>query len=490
MTQVAMQGAGQAGPAPARAADPVLEDPRDSGRLGALLAGVLIGGSVLAAFAGLARLVLYGFPLLCLVVAVRLLLQRRHCSYLAFSLAVWLSEAGLRRVVDWKTTFHATSPVLIAGALVSLASLPWSLPSRREAYRDVRVVMLVSGIALLFATGVGILRTSPLQTAADFAQIGPGVATGLFVLTVPQDDHRLRTVLRETALWGSLLIGAYAVVQFLVLPPWDAKWITDSGITSVGRPEAGAFRAFSTLTTAGPLGYVIAVLLVLLIADRRGLLQGVAAAFGLVALGIALIRGGWIGFVIGLVVLLALGKGRAARVAAVVAVLAVVALAVPSPIQTAVLDRAQKTTSAGSDDTSLRVRVQFQTQIAPQTLSDPIGDGLGSSGGATDLGTQQVSNIRIRNFDSGIFESLFRYGSVAGLALLGSIVWCCLRCLRRARYSDALGAAAAAGLFALTCGLLLTDTLRGVYGVVFYLLLGIVGRPPRVEVPDPQPRTT
>lgn len=101
-----------------------------------------------------------------------------------------------------------------------------------------------------------------------FYLIGP-LTTGLFVLKVIEDDEQLRRIIRSVAIWGAMLMGGYGIIQFLILPPWDKAWLVGSAVTNLGNPTPGDFRTFSTLSTTGPLGQVLAALLLIAVAEKR-----------------------------------------------------------------------------------------------------------------------------------------------------------------------------------------------------------------------------
>jgi putative inorganic carbon (HCO3(-)) transporter len=449
----------------------------DTGRTGIVLAGTLVTSAIVACLAGAASIVHFAYPAVAITVAMGLLLRARWYSYLAFTIIMWLLSHEMRRIVDWQTTYHEFSPVSITGSVVSLLALPWALRARRHAYRDVAAVMTVALVVLAYGFVLGVLRNGPAPALADVLYLVAPLATGLFVLTVPADDYRLRRVVEGIALWGTALLGTYAIVQFLLLPPWDEAWIVDSQVGNLGNAAPGEFRAFSTVSTTGPLGQVLAAFLLLLLCQRRLGRQLPIAAVGLVALGITLVRAGWVGLAIGVVVLMWLGRARVWRLVALVALMLLALISVGGPIYDSVSARASETAEAGAADTSLVARLSFQAEVAPQTLSDPIGDGMGATGVSTDVAEGELANERFRNFDSGLFETLTRYGVLAGSAMLAMVFWTCARIMGRARSGTIFDAACAAAIAALTVGLLFTDTLRALYGVVLWTLIGVQGRP-------------
>lgn len=444
---------------------------------GAAVGFGLVAVSVVMSLAGAASVVQFAYPAAAVVIALAFLLRRSWYSYFTFTVVMWLLSAEVRRFADWKTVYHEQSLISVTASLVSLIALPWALSARRRVHRDVAVLMVVAMVALSYGLIIGALQNGVAPAIADVLYLVAPFVTGLYVLTVLPDDRRLQQVIRSIAVWGCIGLGAYGLVQFLALPPWDAAWIADSGVTNLGDPVPGEFRVFSTLSTTGPLGQVLAALLLLLVAERRIWRQSIAAAVGLLALAASLVRAGWIGLVVGAVALLALGRSQVTRLGAVLLVLVCGVILVGGPVLERVSSRAERSATATTDDVSLVVRMEFQARIAPQVLSDAVGQGMGATGRATDLAAPtQLEDPKYRNFDSGVFETLTRYGVLVGGALLISLVVAVTGITRRARSGTLFDAASAAAIIALTVGMLFTDTTKAVYGLILWVLIAAQGR--------------
>lgn len=453
----------------------------DRALTGLLLALALCAGTVTLSF-GPATLMLVVFPVAAVGAAAWLLLTRRWYAYLAFAFTMWLVAPEVRRVVDWQSSFHDFSPINITPALVSLVALPWVVRARRRLHRDVAILFAVAACVMAYALAVGVVRNGFVSAAADVPLIVAPMVLGFFVLMVPDDDRRVRELVANLAVCGAILLGGYAVVQFQVLPPWDEAWMISSGTSNLGEPVAGELRTFSTLGTASYLAQVLCAMLLVLVAERRLPLQLVAGGAALAGLGLTLSRQGWLALVVGLLVLVALRRLRAVRLLALAVVLFVVLMATGSPIVDRITDRFDESRAEGTEDTSLEARYWFQYQVAPEALADLDGSGMGSTGRAALVsGGSHVAAARYVSFDSGIFESLVRYGSVGGLALLGSLVFVAVRLVRRSRRGTVFDAACAAAVCALTFGMLFQDTQRGAFGVMLWTLLAVQGRASKAD---------
>ncbi|MFN8096782.1 MAG: O-antigen ligase family protein [Dermatophilaceae bacterium] len=461
----------------------------DRGSLGTWLGLGWVMLACVATVVGGAKVMMLAFPVVSVILAVALLVLRRWNSYLVFTLIMWFTSNEVRRIVDWKTTYHAQSPVILTASLVSLVALPWALLARRRVRKETANLFTVALAVMTYAALVGIARNGPVQAAVDvFYLIGP-LVTGLFVLKVIPDDVQLRRIIRNVAVWGALGLGGYGLIQFLILPAWDKAWLVGSAVSNLGNPSPGDFRTFSTLSTTGPLGQVLAALLLILVAERRIPRQFIAGAIGIVCLGTTLVRAGWIGLALGMIMLFVLGRTKILRMVAILGILLAGLIVLGGPIIERIGERASKTTSQTTEDTSLQKRIQFQTRIAPDVLSDPIGLGFGATGRATDLSSSDFTDPKYHNFDSGLFESWARYGVVGGTLLIGALANATAKAVRRARRTDLTDTCIAAAALGLTVGIVFTDTTRAVYGILLWLCLATLGRiptPTRASRPAPE----
>jgi hypothetical protein len=118
----------------------------------------------------------------------------------------------------------------------------------------------------------------------------------------------------------------------------------------------------------------------------------------------------------------------------------------------------------------------------PVVSRDVVGHGLGSAGTATKLSAQDAASDDITDFDGGALEILYLYGIGVGLVLLVTLVMAVIRAWRRSRGTQDITRAAGAALCGLLIQLLFGNTLAGVAGVFFWLLLGTLSRDEEQEV--------
>lgn len=470
----------------------------DRDRLGSALAGVVIGGGAMVAMVHVgARAVEYGFPVAAIVASVWMLLKGRRAAYIEFVLWLWLLEPEVRRIVDFHSTYHTLNPIMVSAPAAGLVGVVLCRRQRNLAYRDTLMLFGLMAIAIVYGVCVGLLHGLTKGAAADLLQYGGPVALGYVVLSSEIDRDQLRANIRNLAVWGCLIVGGYGLVQFFLLPHWDSYWMIQSGISTAGKPYPLQVRVFSTLDTAGPLGEALVALIILAVAELKGnaYLRVGAVSAAVITMGLSQARSAWISLGVAVVLLVLARRIKLGRMVVGFGIALLLLLAVGGPVLATVGGRFTNSVSAGTSDTSFTARVTFQTAIAPSALRDLTGNGFGSSGtsaklassgtaGAVSSAPGYLSKIAISasdqalvaNFDSGLLEILFTFGSVTGLAILGMVFWVTIRSWKRARIQDRFYAYAAAALVGLVVSLIFTNTLKSADGAWTWMLFGLVGR--------------
>ena len=441
-------------------------------RVGGLAAAALVAPALVACLAvrATAPLVELAYPAVALVGAA-LLVRRRPDAYLELVLWIWLLTPGVRRVVDYAGGWTPVSPVMLAPPLVALAAAPvvlrrWHALPRRQA----RPLLVVTGV-IAYAAALGAVRNGIGASVADALLWTSPLALALYVLAHRAHLEALTATLRRVAVPAVLLLGVYGVIQYVAIPPWDAHWMRNAPLASIGSPEPFAVRVFSTLNSPGPFGSVMAVLLLVAASaggvTRRGWRQAALVA-GLAGLGLSAARTGWLVLLVGVAVVLLLGRARSRAGVVWVFVGLAVFLAVGGPLSTVVVDRVEETRTLSEDD-SFRARTSLYASFGPLVVADPVGAGLGATGVATKVGNEGRLGA-LGNLDSGLLGAFHTAGLVGGLVYLGVVTFQSLALLRAAwSRGDPEVVVGAAGTAALAVQLL-SSALTGVVGLLFWLL--------------------
>ncbi|MFI5310991.1 MAG: O-antigen ligase family protein, partial [Gemmatimonadales bacterium] len=259
--------------------------------------------------------------------------------------------------------------------------------------------------------------------------------------------------------------------QFVRLPSWDAQWMRNANLRSIGSPLPFFVRIFGTLNTPGPYAaFLVAGLLMLLLG--KGKLRYVSTALALVALLLTRTRAAWAAFVIGLAVqyisqpIIRLPKRALTLVA--VALLALPVAAIPK-FRNMIVPRLSTLLTLREDNSFVK-RVQFSTETASGLVDAAAGSGLGTTGGAIKLRGMQG----MRSLDNGFLEVIYIFGWPGGALLflgIGGLLLQSFRFVeaRRDPFANSVRATAVALVSILPIG----DVFTGPTGTLLWSMIGL-----------------
>jgi hypothetical protein len=449
----------------------------------------LLSGALLAAAPNALRV---GFPALAAITAVALF-WRSRTVYIQFCFWLWFLSPLVRRLVDYRTEFVATSPLLLApflAASVSGVVLVGHLRTlgRRGNSGALPFVGALAGVG--FGTVYGLIRYPPMDVARGLVNWIAPVLFGFFLYQECLRNRaryvEFRTTILRALLWGTLLMSVYGVVQFFVLPAWDEAWMLGLKDYAFGQPRALELRVYSTMNAPATFAsYAMAGLLVAFTVltqaggSKSRKLATLTAPVGLLALALTTSRSLWVGLVCG-VLYLALTLPARARVRVVATVLATLLLAgaaTQAPgIHDVVMSRLQSFGS-GTSDVSANARIDGHVDALVKLTTEPLGEGMGSidADHATD-GTDD----RLGPHDSTLLEFLFALGGPGTLVYAVGVGLGLLRVFVPRHGAVLAGEAPAyamrAILFAFFAQCLLTSIMVGVPGFLVWtcLAMGLV----------------
>ncbi len=435
---------------------------------------LVLGG--LAAHAGSLMQMLY--PLAALVVGL-LLYWRYPVLYLGFAWWLWLLTPEVRRVVDYQSAWEPENPVMLAPILVTaLAGLTVLryLPMLQFT-RFFPFALIFSG--LFYGYVVGIYKTGMPKASADLLYWIVPVVLAFHIMLHWRSYPQYRRAIQRTFVWGVFVVGAYGLVQFFWLPDWDRNWMENAPIASIGAAEPSEFRVFSTLNSPGPFAMVMMAGLLLLF-NKGGVLRWPAAVAGYATFLLSLVRSVWGGWVVALLFIITTGRRLRLRLllSLGITLLVVWPLLTIGPIAEIVNERLLTIADLEQDE-SLQDRLEFLGKVAPLTLQNPVGEGMGSTGLATKLGNTGGDLGEFGNFDSGIMNIPFTLGWPGSLLLVSGVVWLLYDALRGGGSKpDLFVEISGAIAIAVLIQLIFVNTLIGVQGMVFwsFLSLAAIGR--------------
>lgn len=446
------------------------------------------------------------FRLVLPIVAVVVIMFMRPRASTAIALAAVAipGTAILRRVTGGPHAFVPDDPLAVLVIITLLPALLVGFSTRRTSPRSTGLNLVLayivwvvfSSLLAVGGSGTAAARVTGLAITVVPVTVGYLVASG----RIPRADR----IVTKSLYILPLLTAGYAIAQFVQPPDWDMAWLRSVSrtLTSVGQPEAGAFRVWGTMEAPLPLaiylGLGLLALLVLFVA-RRGepgavtrMTGGIAAAAVLLAaLLLTSVRSVLFALpvLIALVVVLNLLPG-ARRYGALLLLLVVggtvvgVGLFGFAPEGT---DADRYAISGIGQDQSFQDRADLLPTFV-LAAQEPFGTGAGTSG----LAQRLTADGKPIGVDNGYLTLVLEGGIVRLLLFLALFGWAVVTSAATARRRPRDPQALLPVLVILYFGLLhvSADVVSGGLSTIFWIYLGAVVRdrqPPAPVRREPPP---
>ncbi|NGM84874.1 hypothetical protein G5B47_20950 [Paenibacillus sp. 7124] len=335
----------------------------------------------------------------------------------SYTLLVWAVAPELRRLADWSEgTYHSVSLLslapLLAGATVAIPVLREIHTLKRPHMR----LMLLFAIPLGYATLVGLAKNGVGSVYDLLNYLVPLLLLLYFAVTpfTARDIDKLLGTYANIA----VLVAVYGIIQYLTVPAWDAFWMQNSGMNSIGTPHPLEVRVFSTLNSPGPAATFLVFALVPMILEKRwrGAFSWIGVLLVVVCLLTTLVRAAWLLLLVMLLVYIASSssKGKWKTLIQVVFVALALFWIVPKLPGAEGLTARMETLSSIQEDRSYNDRLNLLGTMIPAIKSNPVGQGIGSVGQSTKLGNSgELGEYGI--MDNGFIALLLTFGAPGGL---------------------------------------------------------------------------
>jgi len=384
---------------------------------------------------------------------------------------MWLLSAFVRRLVDQQAGFQEPSPILLAPYLVTAIS-GLAVVTRLRSFGLARNIPFVLSLsAILYGTAVGITKFSLIQMLPAIIN---WLVPVLFAFLLVESHHQyaeIRHSITMSFLYGTMLMGAYAVYQFFIFPPWDRLWLQNMKTTTFGSPEAMQIRAFSTMNAPVVFGLTMMCTLIVVL-GTTGKIKFIAGACGLAGLVLSLNRSAWLGFAVGaffVVWQMALrDKLRIITGFLVCALISPVILLVPGTNELL----ADKVESFGniSSDVSFQARLEGYMGAFTKLSEEPFGEGVGSP----ELAHKTLENDdAIGPHDSLILELLYSLGWLGTICYLIAISLILFQGFSNSSVGGPFETSMRAIMIAFIAQCLLNDIVYGGVGLIFWIGAGM-----------------
>ncbi|WP_415764586.1 O-antigen ligase family protein [Paraburkholderia sp. J10-1] len=352
--------------------------------------------------------------------------------YIGFMWWLWFLSPEVRRLADYgKGGFTPTSLIQVAPLAVTMISgisLLRYYPILGQR-RGLPLLLALLGIGYGFA--VGVVGSGPAAAVYDLANWIYPFLIGFHIMVLTRQYPECSKTIINTFIYGMLVMGAYGLVQFFIMPPWDAMWMIGSDMNSQGDPVPLGVRVFSTMNSSGPFAFAMMGAMVFVMAAQHRV-RWVAAGFGFFSFALSLVRSTWGGWAIAMVIQLMKSSNKV-RIRIIVSAVVLAGVCVPLLTFGPVADRMQQrlnTLVNLKDDQSYEARNQFYADFAKKAFTDVTGEGLGATGASTKLSSNNGQLGQYGSFDSGVMNIPFVLGWPGTLLYMSGVLWLIVRAVR------------------------------------------------------------
>lgn len=427
----------------------------------------LVGG-----FGGMLKL---GFPLLALLVAALLYVQDPF-GYLSFTWWIWFVTPLVRRLVDHHVGWTSVSPVMLTPYLVSLVAVPGLLRhiGGIATTHLVAFGLTVTGIAYAYVIGAGTVGSAP-ATFALLTWIVP-VLFG-FALAANWRQYELwRSATIASFRLGIVLTSVYGIIQFGFLPAWDAYWMRNADMSSIGLPVPFAVRVFSTFNAPGVFAIFLMTGLLIGSCHRSKAREIGALPIVWLAFLLSQVRSAWLGYGVGLMMMMVrmpLARNLKLLLAAIAIIFTTLPLLQIDAIERVAIPRLMSLTN-GQNDHSLKERMQLYGEFFVVAAGNIAGSGIG----ATNVATKLSNNGKLNQFgviDSGVLEIMYAFGWPGAILYVAGLLLAFLSTLYGfTRAPDEFSLAARSVVVAIFVQLVFFNVLSGAVGMIFWSFIGMI----------------
>ncbi len=396
--------------------------------------------------------------------------------YLKILLWTFILAPGLRHFDDWYAGYSDTNPIMLSPYLavfVATGSIARYLLAGRRYSLEMLVLILTVAVAVGMAVATGEIK-APLMAAMRW--LAP-IWVGLYVCAHADLLGDIREQVRRTFSIAVPLVAIYGIIQFVSVLPWDAYFMKEAPIGSIGFPVPFQVRVFATMNSPGSLAAMLSTGLLLMLPRVRGIIWIV----GMIALSLTTQRAALAALLVALLVIGVTSKDRTLRLNLLkmlgcVAVASLLMLSVPGAA-----DKLVSTVGSVShlqDNNSAQERWAQYEDVMPLLDSDKLGRGLGWETNPFYLSVGNATAV-----DSGLIDIFVSLGVVGGFCFLFALVSLVVQGWRVVRSNGDMSAygelgAVMFGIAQLPFG----DQFTSEHGVFMYLSLGLLlARPLRRE---------
>jgi len=324
----------------------------------------------------------YIFPIIAVIVGL-VLHQKWPMVYIGFSLSLWWYAPFVRRVFDFHNGFNITSPVLLGPPIVALLSVMTLLRYTKDLRGSLYAPFLFVLAAIAYGYSIGLVNGGLVPASYSLLTWIAPVAFGVHLGIRWRSYEKVAAAVSRVFDFALPILAAYGIYQFIKLPAWDATWMRNAQMRSIGVPLPYLLRVFGTMNTPGPYASFLCCG-ILMALRHKGFWRYPGIALAMVSILLTSTRAAWIAFILGFIVqqlsqpVLKVPKKT---IAIIVVALLALPLASASKFKDSILPRLS-TLQDIEKDRSFNKRIAFTSSAATTIVESAEGAGLGNTGGA------------------------------------------------------------------------------------------------------------
>ncbi len=337
--------------------------------------------------------------------------------------------------------------------------------------RGLPVLLILLG--LVYAFMIGVMSSGPLAATYDLANWLYPILIGFHIMAHTRQYPQYRDTIVNTFIWGMLVMGGYGLIQFFIMPPWDALWMLGSQMNSQGDPVPMGVRVFSTMNSSGPFAFaMMGAMVFVMAATHRVRWIAAGARLLLVRAEPRALDVGRLGHRAADPARQIEQQGARADHCECGAARRVCACRCWRSARSPSGCRRGSTTIVNlNDDQSYAARNEFYATFAKTAFTDVSGEGMGATGTSTKLSNDGGQLGQYGNFDSGVMNIPFVLGWPGTLLYMSGIIWLVMRAvLASFKLRDDKFVSACLSLSLATFAMLVfTNSLVGTGGLLLFM---------------------
>ncbi len=370
---------------------------------------VLIGAAM---FTPASKVLIFLFPCGSLYVGFRTF-KKSSAVFAEFVTWLFFLTPFIRRVVDYETGARDMT-IIATPFLVLFIPLLVVLARWREIVNRGTAPFLYALAAILYGAFIACVHSEFSSAATGLMMWITPLAFGLYLISERRSAPALYQGMERAVLGGTFVAGAYGLIQYFLMPPWDAAWMRSVDMVTIGRPEPMEVRVFSVLNSPQILAAFLMVGILMAYRLRSGWKYPILLA-GIASLALSFARSAWIGLLAGML-LYAFKASPKEKIRSIIAtsgcaLLLIAAMSVPEISET-LSNRFSTFTDLKHDESALDRKETYQ-QVIEMLQHSPAGIGLGVDNGMADAEN-----------DSSVVAVLLSLGLPGSLVFVAALALC------------------------------------------------------------------